>query len=480
MCMGESGGGDTDGRHHQQGQIKQTCDDQDFSCKEESEFQFTPTPLNNPVTVACIIESPALRSNELQLCMEVCKLPDMGNEWDVLIVGGGVAGCAAGVWLAKAGMKVLILEKHFHPRHHIGESLLPASMPILADLGISMDAMLNRYQPKYGARFCDSATQRYETFGFAGADQTPPSFQVSRAEFDAELKSLAVSAGCRYQDHCQVVSWKAQADHAEVFTAQQQIHSGRFLIIAAGRSRLNYRGADGVSDARDISNRFGHLAVYNYFPPFPPALDDERSYITLHLISDGWIWCIPLRDGSTSIGVVLKQNGVRQGITHQEQFEQALQRCPSLWNRLSNVAPLDEYRTAADYSYRPATRYGPGWVKIGDAGGFLDPIFSSGVHLAINSAQLASQAVIQYLNHNDPSQFETFNRHMDWAEGVFEAFIERFYHRDLVQQLFFADYRPAHMKAAITDLLAGRVWDPENPVIAMLAPKSAVSQEMKF
>ncbi len=87
-------------------------------------------------------------------------------------------------------------------------------MPILADLGISMDAMLNRYQPKYGARFCDSATQRYETFGFAGADQTPPSFQVSRAEFDAELKSLAVAAGCRYQDHCQVVSWKAQADHA--------------------------------------------------------------------------------------------------------------------------------------------------------------------------------------------------------------------------------------------------------------------------
>ena len=405
---------------------------------------------------------------------------DMSNDWDVVIVGGGVAGCAAGVWLAKAGMKVLILEKGSHPRHHIGESLLPASMPILADLGISMGEMLNRYQPKYGARFCDSATDRYETFCFAEADQAPPSFQVSRAEFDAELRSLAVAAGCRYQEHSEVVSWMVQGDRVEVFTSQQQMYHSRFLMIAAGRSRLNHREADGVSDARDISNRFGHLAVYNYFPPFPSALDDERSYITVHLIPEGWIWCIPLRDGSTSIGVVLKQNGVRHGITHREQFESSVQNCPTLWNRLRNITPLDTYRTAADYSYRSKVRYGAGWVKIGDAGGFLDPIFSSGVHLAMNSAQLASQAVIQYLRHDDPSQFETFNHRMDWAEEVFEAFIERFYHRDLVRQLFFADYRPAHMKAAITDLLAGRVWDMDNPIIAMLAGKSGRSKEISL
>ncbi len=393
----------------------------------------------------------------------------MSNDWDVLVVGGGVAGCAAGIFLAQAGLRVLILEKGGHPRHHVGESLLPASMPILASLGVSMQEMATRYQPKHGARFSDSTINRCETFSFSAPGDPPPAFQVTREEFDAELKSRCLASGCRYEENCPVTTWRPIDGGVEVFTADQQIHRARFLVIAAGRSRLNCSTADGVSDARDISNRFGHLAIYNYFSDLPPAVEDERGYITVHLIANGWIWCIPLRNGDTSIGVVLKGDSVRRGVDHREQFDWALRGCPDLHDRLKGLLPRDEFRAAADYSYRSSVRYGDGWVKIGDAGGFLDPIFSSGVHLALNSAQLATRAIIAHLSNGDTAGFEAFRQDMDWAEMVFEAFIDRFYNRDLVRQLFFADYRPPYMKAAITSMLAGHVWDRTNPVIAMFA-----------
>lgn len=427
-----------------------------------------------------IIECRVRGSNELRCSAKIGKLQGMGDIWDALIVGGGVAGCAAGILLARKGLSVLILEKGGHPRHHIGESLLPASMPILEELGLSMEHMLRHYQPKYGARFCDSATHRSETFGFAGQQQAPPSFQVVRADFDAELKSLAISAGCRYQEQSEAVSWHIHGESSEVLTRSQQIFRARFLILASGRSKLSCFGAEAAGGERHISNRFGHLAIYNYFPPFPQAWEDERLYVTVHLVPDGWIWCIPLRDGSTSIGIVLKQTGVRPGLSPHEQFESTLMTCPSLWQRLNRAAALDQFRTAADYSYRTSVRYSRGWVKIGDAGGFLDPVFSSGVHLAVSSAQLAASAVHAYLQNGDMSPFAIFGREMDWAERIFEGFIDRFYHRDLVRQVFFADYRPAYMKAALTDVLAGRVWDRNNPVIAMFAPVRDVAPEKQL
>ncbi len=395
----------------------------------------------------------------------------MPNEWDVLVVGGGVAGSAIGTFLTRAGLRVLILEKGRHPRHHIGESLLPASMPILTSLGLSMQEMATQYQPKHGARFCDSALDRCETFRFAASGDAPPAFQVLRAEFDAELKSRCIASGCRYRENCQVTTWRPLPDGVEVLTSDQQIHRARFLVIAAGRSRLNCSTADGISDARDISNRFGHLAIYNYFPNLPSAMEDERDYITVHLIANGWIWCIPLRAGETSVGVVLQNDGVRFGLSHREQFELALQSCPALNARLKGLTPRDEFRTAADYSYRSAARSGSVWLKIGDAGGFLDPVFSSGVHLALSSAQLAAAALVQYFTNGNRAVLEAYDREMDWAENVFEAFIDRFYNRDLARQLFFADYRPPYMKVAITNLLAGYVWDRTNPVIAMFVGK---------
>jgi len=414
------------------------------------------------------IPGPAVKSvAALHLNRQTIAMP---NECDVLIVGGGVAGCAVGTFLAQSGLRVLILEKGSHPRHHIGESLLPASMPILESLGIGMQEMARHHQPKYGARFCDASdAQRCETFAFNPPGGPPPAFQVLRAEFDVEIKGRCTASGCQYEENRLVTSWHPTPGGVEVFTSNQQIYHARFLVIATGRSRLNCSAADGVSDARDISNRFGHLAIYNYYPNLPPAVEDERFYITIHLAANGWIWCIPLSGGDTSIGVVLKNDGVQPGLNHRAQFEHALQGCPSLYARLRDIGPRDEFRSAADYSYRSAARYGPGWLKVGDAGGFLDPIFSSGVHLALSSAQMAAPAIIEYLKSADTAQFKTFGREMDWAENVFENFIDRFYNRDLAWHLFFASYKRPHIKAAITSLLAGHVWDRSNPVVAMFA-----------
>ncbi len=391
----------------------------------------------------------------------------MADDWDVIVAGGGVAGCAAGRLLANGGLKVLILEKGHHPRHHIGESLLPASMPILADLGISREQMALSHQPKYGARFADPISGHVETFEFAGCGGYPPAYQVLRSVFDEQIKTLAIAGGCDVREGVGVTQWETSADAVNVRTTDQRVHGARFFVDASGRARLDGPHAP----ARQINNRFGHLAIYNYYRQLPAGEPDERSYITVHLIDNGWIWFIPLKDEITGVGVVLTREGIQPGIGCEALFEFAARQQPALWERLRDAGPMGEYRTASDYSYRSERRFGSRWAKVGDAGGFLDPIFSSGVHLALSSAHMAAGAIQAWLISGSEELFAQYAAMMHWAEEIFEAFIERFYHRELIRGLFFAPHKPPAMRDAITNLLSGYVWNMNNPMISMLGAK---------
>jgi flavin-dependent dehydrogenase len=387
---------------------------------------------------------------------------------DILVMGGGPAGTAAGCFLARLGFSVLLLEADAHPRHHIGESLLPGTIPILHRLGIPNEQLAARFQPKFGARFYDPASDQMATFGF---EPTPgsvsPAFQVLREEFDALLADRARAAGCQLWENAFIERF--ELDPPRVWLRDGRCLAARFLVDASGRAALiaSRRGE------RRIISDYGRLGLYCYFDNLPSHDAHDPDFITMYVFDGGWVWLIPLRDGRTSVGIVFRDP---PSISETGQaridalFWNGVQRMPRLQQRLQAARIVQPIRALADYSFVVGQKFGPGWAAVGDAGGFLDPIFSSGVHLALSSADLASAAIAEKLRTGSDLALRDYARHMDAGFQVFQAFVHRFYNRDLVHNLFFMPSKPPHIHTAITRILAGRVWDQENPVIRMLQP----------
>ncbi len=393
----------------------------------------------------------------------------MENNSDIAIIGCGPGGSVAGALLAAKGYSVVLFDRDKHPRHHIGESLLPASMSILESVGMDAACLKRHHQGKYGARFFDPVINRMEVFGFALPDDgsQPPTFNVLREEFDLQLRDLALHRGCVIHENCNVMAVMEDQSPVRIQTASGATHTCKFVIDASGGAALFAKKLG----QREMLPDFGRLAIYNYFTDIAPAesIDTfERQYLTMHLIDGGWIWFIPLRDGSTSIGAVLKREAVVKNLNAQQQFFAAAENSPLLHKRLQKATALAPYRVAGDYSYHCGRKFGRHHVMIGDAAGFLDPIFSSGVHMAITSAARAVDAIDALLRCDDHAAMPKYQADMEAGMRVFQAFVTRFYQRDLVRSLFFSADRNPVMRAAILNILAGHVWDSCNPIIRLL------------
>jgi flavin-dependent dehydrogenase len=402
----------------------------------------------------------------------------MNHHSDIAIIGCGPAGAVAGALLAAKGYSVVIFDRDQHPRHHIGESLLPASMSILASIGIDAAHMQKYHQGKYGARFFDPMSDRLEVFGFARPEDgaAPPTFNVLREDFDLQLRDAAAQAGCVVYEHCHITAVAEDQSPVQLQTASGLTHTCDFVMDASGGAALLAK----KQRHREMIPDFGRLAIYNYFADMPaPQSSDpyERQYLTMHLIDGGWIWFIPLRNGSTSVGAVLRREMIQKNLPTQEQFFTATAHSPRLHARLLAATPLAPYRAAADYSYHCGQTFGRRHLLIGDAAGFLDPIFSSGVHLAMASAVRAAEAVDALLRRQDDMALPAYQAHMQAGMAVFRAFVERFYQRDLVRNLFFAADRNPAMRNAIINILAGNVWDMSNPLICMLHKSVAAGSQ---
>ena len=393
----------------------------------------------------------------------------MENHSDIAIIGCGPAGAVAGALLAVRGYSVIIFDRDSHPRHHIGESLLPASMSILQSIGMDSHYMQAHHQGKYGARFFDPVANRLEVFGFAlpGQGVEPPTFNVMRETFDLQLRDVAQQRGCVIHENTAITDVEEEQSPVKLHSESGQTYCCNFLIDATGAAAVLAKQLR----CREVLPDFGRLAIYNYFTNIPTtesADPFERQYLTMHLIANGWIWFIPLRDGSTSVGVVLKREAIEKNVDLPGQFWAAVKQSPTLYDRLSRSTPLAAYRAASDYSYQCDQKVGLHHVLIGDAAGFLDPIFSSGVHLAITSAARAADGIDALLRRGEPAALRQYQADMDAGLRVFRAFVERFYQRDLVRNLFFSADKNPVMRTAIINILAGHVWDLSNPLIAML------------
>jgi flavin-dependent dehydrogenase len=321
--------------------------------------------------------------------------PHRRQKCDVLVVGGGPGGSATAVFLARQGLDTVLVERDAHPRFHIGESLLPQSLPILDELGV-LERVRETGVYKPGAEFIseDGATEVIFWFRRALLKGPGHAFQVLRSQFDEILFRHATQQGVTTMENTAATVRELREDGALVRTTG---HGGevidwetRFLVDASGRSTVTSKMlAQKRPDPRNTS-----AAIFEHYHGIPRLEGERAGNVRIYLTNPGWMWQIPLPDGVTSVGIVAPGEYMRAregGIG--AFFNAHVARHPHIAAMLAQATPAGLLQATGNFSYRATEAAGPSHIKVGDAYGFLDPVFSTGVHLALTSAREAAAAV---------------------------------------------------------------------------------------
>lgn len=382
----------------------------------------------------------------------------MNKQHDAIVIGAGPAGSATAIGLAIHGHDVLVLEREHFPRPHIGESLLPLGVGVLERLGIPTPEDIFHY--KRGAQFICEATDRRVDISFEEAFPGPPrhAWQVERAEFDTLLRDRALEAGAEVRHGTHVVDVDIDADRARVST-RNETFEGRFLIDATGQGRLMARHEKAV----EPFSEFGVAAAYQHFEGVEA---DPNGDIRIMMHSDGWGWAIPLPGRRLSIGLVTRKKGVTPQLVVDFIAQSPLL---SSWTKGCKAT---EPALIGNYSYRNQAAYGRRYACVGDAACFLDPVFSSGVSLALIGAQHTTEALSAALTRGtegDEAVMAAVSTRMKNAYTAFAQLIARFYHTRMVDNVFFGAPEGAEFRRGIVSILAGDVWRDDNPFQNMLS-----------
>lgn len=320
----------------------------------------------------------------------------MSERCDVIVIGGGPGGSAAAKYLADADLDVVLMEKERHPRFHVGESLLPHSLPILEELGVLEKVQeIGLFKP--GAEFISEDGERQTVFQFGRALTPGPdhAYQIPRAKFDEILFNRARDAGARTFEEMTATIVSCD-DSGAVVTGRvsdgtEYRFEADFLIDASGRSTVSTK----MPGEERLDRRTSSAAIFGHFTGVPRISGPEGGNIRIHLTHPGWMWQIPLPDGITSIGLVVPGEDLAQREGSIEDFYHARTVCnPAMAQSLKNAEMIGSLSSTGNFSYRATRSYAPGLIRVGDAYGFIDPIFSSGIHLALEGGRDAVKAVL--------------------------------------------------------------------------------------
>jgi FADH2 O2-dependent halogenase len=419
-------------------------------------------------------------------------MPDY--DFDVGIIGGGPAGSSMGSYLAKAGITSVVFEREVFPRPHVGESLVPSSNRVLNELGLFEKMEAHKFPKKYGAAWTSASghllghnfkgmdifqelePNSYAEVRFAEREQPgvdrPYTYHVDRGLFDKMLLDHAAELGAVVHEGTRVTRVDFSNErHVEIrYLNGQKEEVGtrvRMVVDASGRQTLL-----GIQQKLKIRDKvFDQYALHTWFEDYDRSVvaktKDQEGYIFIHHlpIANGWIWQIPITDRVTSIGVVMqKKNFAKSKESREAFFWECIATRKECYDALKKAKQLRPLRDEGDYSYAMQEICGDRFVMVGDAARFVDPIFSTGVSIALNSSRFASRDIIKACATGDfrKQSFATFESTIRRGTKNWYDFINVYYRLNCLFSAFVVDKR---YRFDVLKLLQGDVYDEEAPAV---------------
>jgi flavin-dependent dehydrogenase len=390
------------------------------------------------------------------------------SQTDVIVIGGGPSGTTTAALLAQRGFRVQLFERDHFPRFHIGESLIPFTYPVLERLGVLEEMKRSHFTKKYGVQFINEHGKLSEPFRFAQYDphERSQTWQVVRSEFDLLLLNNARKLGVTAHEGARVLDVLFEGDRAvgvrvKFEGGEEREIRAAVVVDASGQSsmiidRMGLREWDPI---------LKKAAIWTYWrgASREPGLDSGGTIVIQTQQKKGWFWYIPLHDDVVSVGVVAGYDYLFRNRSSKDletiYFEE-VERCPGVKPRIANAVREGDFKAQKEYSYKARKVAGDGWVLVGDAFGFLDPLYSSGVLLALASGEMAADAIGDALEANDPSEARLrrwepeYLKALDRMRRLVCAFYDGLNFGKLVR-------RYPDRKNLITDILVGNLFKDE-------------------
>ncbi|MFG2910098.1 NAD(P)/FAD-dependent oxidoreductase [Kitasatospora sp. NPDC048286] len=365
------------------------------------------------------------------------------DEFDVIVIGGGPAGATTAGLLAQRGHRVLVLDRERFPRYHVGESLIPAFMRPMQELGLTERMDARGFERKYGGSLVWGNNQIPWNFSFIKGGAYAYAYHTRRADLDCLILDRARELGAYVLEEATV---KEAIMVGERVTGVRYslrgldgVHEARAKLVvdASGQARVLARKLADVEWHEDLRN----VAVWTYFDNCERLPGDEYTNILIEGVDEGWFWAIPIDKNNISVGYVTRSaTASESGEALNELFHRELGNTTKLKKMLAGASQCAGFRTARDWSYHSKKFHGDGWVLVGDSAAFVDPLFSTGVALATLAGSTLTRIIDQVIQHPE-IESQALKRYATAYSDFFDeirTFVERFYDRTKYKEFYFS------------------------------------------